>query len=268
MVASRPYSRNLDARHAKTASRFGQPDISLPRGILVVASLPTAQPVAVQSHISSSSLDIMRTGRNNWLASFCWRYSLLLCASFPAFTSAREAQTPSAPASTGSPYSRACSANPVLGQGAKAKGFKKSRHPLPPETLPACLEVKGQPIEIQEFLQAVVRELQWRIGENRASEDSWTFVRYLNDDELAKYSDTKVLTESVVFTSGKAAVTLHTTELKDGFARVQISIHIQAEGKSTDKMSPQLGTNWPLGSNGVLEQELLNALQMHYKHAE
>jgi hypothetical protein len=80
--------------------------------------------------------------------------------------------------------------------------LKKSRHPLPPETLPACLEVKGQPIEIQEFLQAVVRELQWRIGENRASEDSWTFVRYLNDDELAKYSDTKVLTESVVFKSG------------------------------------------------------------------
>jgi hypothetical protein len=128
--------------------------------------------------------------------------------------------------------------------------------------------MKGQPIEIQEFLQSVARDLKWRIGDNHASEVSWTFVRYLNDDELAKYSDTKVLVEPVVFTSGKAAIIVRTTELSEGFARVQIATHIQGDGKSTDQISAQPGTSWPLGSKGVLEGELLSALQSGYKRKE
>ncbi len=163
---------------------------------------------------------------------------------------------------------RACSANPVLAPSGKAKGTKKSKHPLPAEPLPACLEVKGEPIEIQEFLQSAVRELQWRIGENHASEDSWNFVRYLNEEELAKYGDTKVLIEPVEFTSGKAAITIRTTELAGGYARVQIATHFQGEGKSTDKVWAQPGNSWPLRSKGVLEQELMSALETRYKHAE
>jgi hypothetical protein len=164
--------------------------------------------------------------------------------------------------------SRRCSANPALASNKKWKAYKKSKHPIPPDPLPACIEIKGQSIEIQEFLQSVARDLQWRIGDNHASEDSWTFVRYLSDDELAKYSDTKVLVEPVVFSGGKAAITVRTTELSEGFARVQIATHIQGEGKSTDQISAQPGTSWPLGSKGVLEEELISALQSRYKRTE
>jgi hypothetical protein len=193
---------------------------------------------------------------------------LAICCAFPAALLARPPLRQNSAAAPTTTLYRTCSSNPVLGSNVKAKGLKKSKHPSPSEIPPACLEVKGPPIEIQEFLQSVVRELQWRIGENRASEQTWTFVRDLNDDELAKYCDTKVLVEPVVFTSGKVAVVVHTSELNDGFCRVQIVAHIQAEGKSTDKMSPQLGTNWQLGSNGVLEQELVSALETRFRHAE
>ena len=83
----------------------------------------------------------------------------------------------------GSATSRACSMNPVLMPSGK-KGARKTKRALPPEPPPACIEVKGETLEIQEVLQAVVRDLQWRVRENYATEDSWSFVRYLNVDEL------------------------------------------------------------------------------------
>jgi hypothetical protein len=164
--------------------------------------------------------------------------------------------------------SRPCSENPVLAASSKSKPSGKLSHPVPPDPLPACLEVQGQPIEIQEFLQSAVRDFQWRIGENHASEDSWNFVRYLNDEELEKYGGTKVLVEPVEFTGGKAALLVRTTELKDSYARVQISAHIQGEGKSTDKVWAQPGNLWPLRSKGLMEQELIGALRTRFKHAE
>ena len=201
--------------------------------------------------------------------------SFLLVA-LTLFSAASFCQTPATPAvpaenlpgATATSSWRGCSANPVLASSGKSKSARKSKHPLPPDPLPTCLEVKGEPIEIQEFLQSAVRDLQWRIGENHASEDTWTFVRYLNDQELAKYSDTNVLVEPVEFTSGKAAVTIRTTELTEGYARVQVAIHFQGEGKSTDKIWAQPGNLWPMRSLGVLEKELTSALQSRYKHAE
>ena len=163
---------------------------------------------------------------------------------------------------------RACTANPVLTPSGKSRSAKKSKHPLPPDPAPTCLELKGEPIEIQEFLQSVVRELQWRTGENHASEDTWSFVRYLDDEELTKYADTKVLVEPVDFTSGKAAVTVRTTELPDGYTRVQVTAHFQGEGKSTDKLMAQPGNSWPLRTKGTLEKELSDALQTRYKHVD
>lgn len=164
--------------------------------------------------------------------------------------------------------SRPCAANPVLAPGGKSGSVKKSQHPVAVDPLPACVEVKGQPIEVQEFLQSVVREFQWHISENHASEDTWTFVRYLNDEELAKCGDTKVLVEPVKFIGGKAAVLVRATALADGYVRVQISTHIEGEGKSTDKVSPQPGTRWPLRSTGSMEQDLIHSLQSRYAPVE
>lgn len=136
---------------------------------------------------------------------------------------------------------------------------------MPAEPAPTCTELKGQAIEVQEFLQNTAREQAWHIGENRASEDTWSYVRYLSPEELDKFTDTKVLIESVNFSSGKAAVTVRTTDLTDGYVRVQISAHFQGEGQSNDKISPQPATIWPLTSKGVLEQDLVSALQSAYK---
>jgi hypothetical protein len=172
------------------------------------------------------------------------------------------------PSITQSSSSRPCSVNPVLAPSAKSKTSKKNKHPLPLEALPVCLEVKGQAIEIQEFLQTAVRESQWRIGENHASEDTWSFVRYFNTEELEKYADTKVLIEPVEFTSGKVAVIVRTSDMDNGYVRVQIITHFQGEGKSTDKVWAQPGNSWPLKSRGVLEQEFITALQTRYKPTE
>ncbi|HEY1469596.1 MAG TPA: hypothetical protein VGF61_11175 [Candidatus Acidoferrum sp.] len=194
---------------------------------------------------------------------------LLLAVAFTFFLSQDLMSTQSGPAqSTASAgNSRACTVNPVLEGNSKSKPQKKSKHPLAREPLPACLELKGEPIEVQEFLQSVVREFQWRVGENHASEDTWSFVRYLNDEELEKYADTKVLLEPVEFTGGKVAVLLRTQELSEGYVRVQISTRFQGNGKPTDKFSGQPATMWPLNSKGVLEQELIGALQTRFKHA-
>jgi hypothetical protein len=61
------------------------------------------------------------------------------------------------------------------------------KHPVAPEPLPACVELKGEPIEVQEFLPSLVHEIPWRVGESQASESTWSFMRYLNDEDLEKY---------------------------------------------------------------------------------
>lgn len=188
--------------------------------------------------------------------------TLLFCASpLPAQTQPALAAQPSSSALT-----RPCSANPVLsGSGTRKEKSHKPKNPSPAEPAPTCIEVKGQSIEVQEFLQNTARRQAWRIGENRASEDTWSYVRYLDPGELDKFADTKVLIEPVSFSSGKAAVTVRTSDLADGYVRLQISAHFQGEGQSTDKTSPQPATLWPLNSKGVLEQDLVNALRSGYK---
>jgi hypothetical protein len=189
---------------------------------------------------------------------------LLSCSALSAL-----AQLALAPQTGRSASTRACSANPVLVRSAsKKKASQKSKNPLPSDPAPACIEVKGQPIEVQEFLQNTAREQAWRIGENRASEDTWSFVRYLDPQELEKFADTKVLVEPVEFADGKAAVNVRTTDIGEGYTRVQVSAQIQGEGKSTDKVSAQPATVWPLNSKGILEQDLLKALQTGYKPLE
>jgi hypothetical protein len=210
----------------------------------------------------------MRSLRSFWLPAISGQFLGTLMILSPAHLHAQATVSPAAGMPANTPNSRACTANPVLAPKGKSKSTKKTKHPLPPEPLPTCLEVKGEPIEIQEFLQSVVRERQWRTGENHASEDTWTFVRYLNDEELAKYGETKVLVEPMEFSSGKAAITIRTTDLPEGFSRVQITAHIQGEGKSTDKVLAQPGNSWPLRSTGAMEEELAGALQTRYQHTE
>jgi len=176
-----------------------------------------------------------------------------------------QAQTAPATPTGGTAATRACSTNPVLTPSDKKKGSHAPKHPLPPEPAPACIEVKGEGIEIQELLQKTAREQAWRIGDNRVSDDTWSYVRYLDPEELEKYADTKVLIEAIQFSGGKAAVTVRTTEINEDYVRVQISVQFQGEGKSTDKVLGQPGSSWTLKSKGVLEQELVTVVQKRYK---
>jgi hypothetical protein len=107
---------------------------------------------------------------------------------------------------------RECSANPVLASNAKKP--PKSRTARPSEPAPSCLEVKGETIEVQEFLQALGREQQWRIGENHASEGAWSYLRYFDASELNSYAHTSDVKDSVKLTSGRAAVNVRTSEPK------------------------------------------------------
>jgi hypothetical protein len=179
-----------------------------------------------------------------------------------ADTLAQEPAPASSPATTAT---RPCTANPVLTYAPSKKSAKKLKHPPTAEATPTCIEVKGDPLGIQEFLQNLAREQSWKIGENHASEDLWSFVRYFNPDELDTYADTKVSVEPVKFTAGKAAATVRTTDLGGDFVRVQITARFQGEGKTTDPTWKQPTTVWPMNSKGVLEQELVTALQTHYK---
>jgi hypothetical protein len=196
----------------------------------------------------------------------CPSLLLTICLAFAgaAHVQAQQINQSSAP----SAVSRACSTNPVLGSSGKNKQADKPKHPLPPEPPPGCIEMKGEALEIQETLQTVVRDLKWRVHENHVSEDSWTFVRSLNVEELENYADTKVLLEPVEFEYGKAALMVRTADAGQGYVRVQISAQIQGEGKSADAVVKQPASSWPLRSKGTLEQELIAALQGRYKHLE
>jgi hypothetical protein len=76
-----------------------------------------------------------------------------------------------------------------------------------------------------------------------------------------------VLLEPVEFTGGEVADLLRTQESNQCYVRVQISTHFQGNGKPTDEFSGLPATMWPLNSKGILEQELIGALQIPFKHA-
>jgi len=183
----------------------------------------------------------------------------------PAVCVRTTAQQPTA-ISAPSASTRACSANPVLEPGKQKHA--KTKHPLPQEPAPACIEVKGEPLEVQEALQGIAREQQWRIHDNHATEDTWTFLRYLNTDELEQYADTKVLVQPVDFEDGKVAVVVRTSDIGGGYTRVQISTQFTGEGKSSDTTMKQPATSWSLHSKGTLEKEMIASLTARYQHIE
>lgn len=195
---------------------------------------------------------------------------LLLFAGMTLFVMGRPRTLAQEPVQSSVPpaATRACGANPELAASAKQKHAPKTKHPLPPEPLPACLEIKGEPMEVQETLQAIARDLQWRIHDNHATEDSWAFVRYVDTVELEKYADTKVLIQPVDFEDGKTAVVVRTTDIGERWARVQVSAHFEGEGKSSDATMKQSTTSWQLNTKGVLEKEMLSLLQARFRHVE
>jgi len=187
-----------------------------------------------------------------------------LCVAFAplffslAFESRAAAQEPADKSVPAAPRFRPC---PVDSKSAaKNKKKVKAGQTLGGETTRACREVQGSPLEIQEFLEALARDQKWHLGQAQASEDGWSFVRYLEPEELARFAHTEILGGRITWTEGKAAVQVMTTDAGDGFTRVQISAKFLGQGNTRERFARPTNM-WPLASKGVLEGDMLAALE-------
>jgi hypothetical protein len=169
-----------------------------------------------------------------------------------AFSEASNSQSPT--------HTRPCSSNSSPTPDSKAaKGPPKSKSAEAPARPPACLEVKGDPIELQEFLRALIRDQKWRIGQAQGAAESWSFVRYLEPEELTRFAETEILGGHIVWTEGKAAVRVTATEAGDGFTRVEIAAKFLGKGNSNGRFARPMDF-WPLVSRGSLEGSMVAAL--------
>jgi hypothetical protein len=143
---------------------------------------------------------------------------------------------------------------------------KKSKNKLREEkqVVSACLEAKASPLDIQEFFQNYLRVQGWRFGEERIVADGWMFARYLDKDELLQFAKEGILAGRVKWTEGKALVQVTTREIDGGFTRVEVSARMQGNGQNVDRFAPPKDT-WDLDSSGVLEKNLIDALDVHFK---
>jgi hypothetical protein len=187
--------------------------------------------------------------------------SFLLIFSRPA-----PAQTPSNQ-TTQAAVTRPCAATPASAKPAKSSKPSGKGKAVDVAEVPAvCLEVQGESLDIQEFLQKMVRELKWKTGEGQATEDAWTFVRYLERADLERFAKTDAVGGQVAWTEGKAVVQVRTVEARDAFTRVEISAGFQGYGRSADRFAPPKDT-WTLLSTGALENDMMNALKTRFQPA-
>lgn len=134
---------------------------------------------------------------------------------------------------------------------------------IPEGASPACLEVKASGLEVQQFLQSFVREQAWTIGQQHSGGDTWTFVRWLDKDELARVAKANIAGGRIAWKEGKGFVTVRTSDAKEGFTRVQISARYQGRGETKERFARPTDI-WPLISNGTLESGMIAALESHF----
>jgi hypothetical protein len=175
------------------------------------------------------------------------------------------AALPEASNSQSPTHTRPCSSNTSLPSDSKAAQESHSNESAEaPAAPPACLEVKGAPIDLQQFLQAFIRDQKWRVGQERASVDGLSFVRYLEPDELARYAHTEILVGRIVWTEGTVAVQVTTSAATDGFTRVQVNAKLQGKGSAGERFARPTNL-WPLVSKGTLEGSMIAALENHFR---
>jgi hypothetical protein len=132
-------------------------------------------------------------------------------------------------------------------------------------TVPSCIEVRETALATQEYLQLLVRDLRWNIGDEQASEEFWTFTVYLGSDDVPAYTKPPV-DPKVSWSGGKAVVNVRTIELPDGFTRIVVKAKFDGFGEPEDKFAPKR-SSWPLPSSGVLESKLTAAARNRFSAA-
>ena len=184
---------------------------------------------------------------------------LLLSLSFEAPAAVQE---PADKSGSAAAAVRPCPTDPKLTRKDKKRGKRAAA--ASDEVPPACLEARASALDIQEFFQSFVREQNWQVGEEKIAEDTLTFFRYLDKDELLSFSNAGPFAGRVTWTEGKAFVRISTLAIKEGFTRVQVSARFQGHGQNVDRFAPPKDS-WELESNGTLEKNLISALELHLK---
>lgn len=159
------------------------------------------------------------------------------------------------------PVSRECTSSGDLAHARKSQKSSKRKASPPIELKGVCSEVRDSALATQEYLQKYVREQRWSLSNEQVSEDMWSFSLDLGKDELIRYA--KLSPEARIdWSGGRALLNVRTSSLDDGFARVVVTMRIDAYGEPEDKFVPR-PKSWPVPSSGSLEATLLSALRVH-----
>jgi len=130
-----------------------------------------------------------------------------------------------------------------------------------------CIELAFAPLEIQEYLQSYARSQQWKISQERVTEDSWTISRELSKEELLDATKRNTSTARISWTAGVVLLHIGTVQVADGFARSLIRASFRGYGQNRDQFAQQR-EYWELESNNSLETSIASALQAHFKASQ
>lgn len=126
-----------------------------------------------------------------------------------------------------------------------------------------CAEIHAAAPQVRRWLHTYVREEKWRIVREEDSADTWTFVRSLEKDELAQLARTDMLGGRIAWTSGKATVTVKTSDAGNGYVRVQIAARFVGRGQAPQNFA-RPSDFWPIASRKTLEGGMIAALQSNF----
>ena len=126
-----------------------------------------------------------------------------------------------------------------------------------------CVEVRTGILEVQEILQAKVRDFRWNIHDEILNDNSWLFLRDLDVNELMGMTKEDKRPQDVEWKSGSVTLRVTTTDVGEGFTRTIILAQFRGVGETKDKLKVQHDW-WPLESNGSLEESLMEAIRKHF----
>ena len=127
----------------------------------------------------------------------------------------------------------------------------------------ACIELAFSALETQEYLQSYARTQQWKISEERITEDTWTFSMEIDKDQLLRDTTEDSKNKKVEWTGGSVRVYVDTTQLSDGYARTIVRASFRGYGRSADQFAMQK-EYWELDSNNNFENSIVSALRSHF----
>lgn len=132
------------------------------------------------------------------------------------------------------------------------------------ETVGACIELMSSALDVQEYLQAYVRDQKWKLIDEHVTEDSWTFSRELSPDELNRNTKAYTGTHKMEWTKGTVLVNVDSAPMDDGWTRTTITATFRGYGEDQDQFATQR-EYWELKSNNALEQSLAAKVLAHMK---